>query len=102
MKKNLLIFLGIPVLALVITGTLKDPFIESYMAAMRRQTGAAQTESHAEERRALQQVCDADHACLNVSEAIPVEEQRRRDIEMVMPYVYSPVWLCEISKMLKR
>ncbi len=77
--------------------TTSGMHMESYMAMMRRQTGASTAEIQADEYRSRYEICDEHHNCTNVTAGTtvrPAEKHHGKDqIEPVRPFVHVPVWM---------
>ncbi len=86
MRKRLLLNTALILFAVLALGetfrrTTADMYTESYMAAMRRQTGMSIVEVRAKDYRSRYELCDEHHDCTNVT-AGSSEEQRARRAQM--------------------
>lgn len=73
-----------------------DRYTESYMAAIRRRTGAATAEIRADAHRFMGEVCDRHHGCMHASDVKVKQEEparSRNQFETVKPFAHLPVWM---------
>lgn len=101
MKNMTLFLMMVAVLSVLVVAeayrrTTSDMYRDSYMATMRRQSGAGSAEMRADQYRSMYDVCDEHHNCSNVTAGAlvqPVEEARRNQVEPVKPFAHASVWM---------
>ncbi len=98
MEKWIFLFIGMLALALLVSAeasyrkTISDMYMESYAAAMRRQTGMTAAEVRVEEYRSRYEICDEHHNCTNATAQSREQAKAESRPENVQPFLHVPIW----------
>ena len=77
--------------------TTSEMYVESYTAAMRRQTGMSAAEIRAEEYRFRYEICDEHYNCTNQT-ADSAKQTEKKELktdnrpENIKPFIHVPIW----------